>query len=329
MNPASPSPEDRAPTHPLTAAERAEYERLRRHAGVRHRPVRRAGASVLPLLTLLLAPLAVVAAWVQDLVTDTDRYVQTVAPPASEPAVQKVVTDRLSDRVVSDVDVKAVTDSLAKALQDAGAQPRVVDGAEALTGPLRSAFTEVVDRTVSRVITSNVFQQAWEGVNRRAHDTVVGMLTGDRSGVVSAEGDTVRLDVGEVRQRLVDAGFGKAAAIPDTDRTITLFETEKLSKAQDTMRLLDVVGTWVPVVTLVLAALAVWTTPYHRLMMLTKWVSAGLIAAGALALLRWNHPSVGAVALIVCLVLAALILAAVLAAAAGPTAGEKHRPAAT
>jgi hypothetical protein len=295
--------------------------------------VRRAGASVLPLLTLLLAPLAVVAAWVQDLATDTDRYVQTVAPPASEPAVQKVVTDRLSDRVVADVDVKAVTDSLAKALQDAGAQPRVVDGAEALTGPLRSAVTEVVDRTVSRVITSNVFQQAWEGVNRRAHGAVVGMLTGDRNGVVSAEGDTVRLDVGEVvdevRHRLVDAGFDKAAAIPETDRTITLFETEKLSRAQDTMRLLDVVGTWVPVVTLVLAALAVWTAPSHRLMMLTKWVSAGLIAAGALALLLWNHPSVGAVVLIVCLVLAALILAAVLAAAAGPTAGEKHRPAAT
>ncbi|MET7597929.1 hypothetical protein ABZS84_23130 [Streptomyces sp. NPDC005481] len=444
MNPASPSPEDRAPTHPLTAAERAEYERLRRHAGVRHRRVRRAGASVLLLLTLLLAPLAVVAAWVQDTVTDTARYVQTVAPLASEPAVQKVVTDRLTDRVVANVDVKAVTDSLAKALQDAGAQPRVVDGAEALTGPLRSAVREVVDRTVSRVITSDAFQQAWEGANRRAHGTVVGMLTGDRNGVVSAEGDTVRLDVGEVvdevRQRLVDAGFDKAAAIPDTDRTITLFETEKLSKAQDTMRLLDVVGTWVPVVTLVLAALAVWTAPSHRLMLMItatgvgvmmvvllvalavlrrvyldsvppavlppdaaaviydtfvrflrdstrtllvvsvitalaaylygpgrlargvrtladrgttaagralegagvrtgstgrwlahhrKWVSAGLIAAGALALLLWNHPSVGAVVLIVCLVLAALILSAVLAAAAGPTAGEKHRPAAT
>lgn len=77
--------------HALTAEERAEHERLRRHAGVRHRRLRKAGASVLLVVPLLLARLAVDAAWVQDTVTDTDGYVETVAPPASDPAVQQVV----------------------------------------------------------------------------------------------------------------------------------------------------------------------------------------------------------------------------------------------
>ncbi|CAM5268019.1 hypothetical protein SGLAM104S_02516 [Streptomyces glaucescens] len=90
MNPAAtPEPPDPGaaahPTHVMTAEERAEYERLRRHAAVRHRRLRRAGSSVLLLMALLLAPLAVVAAWVQDTVSDTDRYVETVAPLASEP----------------------------------------------------------------------------------------------------------------------------------------------------------------------------------------------------------------------------------------------------
>ncbi len=233
MNPAAPpDPPDSGGSaerhHVMTAEERAEYERLRRHAAVRHRRLRHSGASLLLLLALLLAPLAVVAAWVQDTVSDTDRYVETVAPLASEPPVQEVVINRLTDRVVANVDVKAVTDSLTRVLQDAGAPPRVMAGAESLEGPLRNAVRTVVDRTVTRVITSDVFQQVWEGANRRSHAAVVNMLTGEREGAVHAEGDTVQLDVGavveEVRERLVDAGFDKAAAIPDTDRTITLFQ---------------------------------------------------------------------------------------------------------
>ncbi|GHH88581.1 hypothetical protein [Streptomyces capitiformicae] len=419
--------------HVMAAEERAEYERLRRHAAVRHRRLRQVGSSVLLLLALLLAPLAVAAAWVQETVSDTDRYVETVAPLASEPAVQEVVINRLTDRVVENVDVAAVTDSLVKALQNAGAPPRVVEGAESLEGPLRNAVRGVVDRIITRVITSDAFQQVWEGANRRSHAVVVNMLTGEREGAVRAEGDTVQLDVGEVvdqvRERLVDAGFDKAAAIPDTDRTITLFQTEELGKAQDAMRLLDILGTWLPVLTVVLAALAVWTNPAHRVMLMITasgvavmmvvllvalavvrrvyldsvppdalptdaaaaiydtfvrflrdstrtllvaavitalvaylygpgrparavrtagdrsttaagrglhraglrtgstgrwltghraWTTGGVIAAGVLALVLWNHPTVGAVVLVLGIAVAVLIILAILAAAAGP-----------
>ncbi|MEE1757200.1 hypothetical protein [Streptomyces sp. SP18CS02] len=265
----------------MTAADHAEYERLSRAAKVRHRRVRQAGSALLLLLALLLAPLAVVAAWVHDEVSDTDRYVATVAPLGSDPAVQQAVINRLTDRVVAEVDVKAVTDALGKALADAGAPPRAVEGAGALEGPLRSAVTSVVDRVVSRVVTSDVFEQAWEGANRRAHAAVVNMLTGAGEGALRASGDTIELDIGtvvdEVKQRLVDEGFEKAAAIPDSDRTITLFETENLGKAQDAMRLLDIMGTWLPALTVVIAALAVWTAPAHRVMLLVAAAGVGVM----------------------------------------------------
>ncbi|MFI1360758.1 hypothetical protein ACH4TV_45400 [Streptomyces sp. NPDC020898] len=299
MNPAStpdsPDPGGAAPPghHVVTAEEKAEYDRLRRAAKVRHRGLRRTGASVLLLLTLVLAPLAVVAAWVQATVSDTDRYVETVAPLASDPAVQDVVINRLTDRVVENVDVEAVTDSLTKVLQDSGAPPRVVAGADSLAGPLRSAVRSVVDRAVTRVITGDVFQQAWEGANRRSHAAVVNMLTGDSKGAVRAQGDTVSLNVGDVidqvKQRLVDAGFEKASAIPDTDKTVTLFHTEKLAKAQDTMRLLDILGTWLPVLTIAIAALTVWTAPSHRLMLVITALGIGVmmvVVLVALAVLR-------------------------------------------
>ncbi|MEV0976378.1 hypothetical protein [Streptomyces sp. NPDC049915] len=265
----------------LSAEEHADYKRLRRAATVRHRKTRYAGASLVLLVALLLAPLAVVAAWVDDTVTDTGRYVQTVAPLAKEPAVQAVVTDRLTNRVVANVDVEAVTASLSKALANAGAPPAVVDKSAALAGPLRGALTNTVHGIVNRVVTGDVFQQAWEGANRRAHAGVVGMLTGDESGAVRAQGDTIKLDLGtvvdQVKQRLVDQGFEKADAIPTPDRQITLFETAKLSKAQDAVRLLDIMGAWLPVIAVVLAALAVWMAPAHRMMLLITACGVGLM----------------------------------------------------
>ncbi|TXS57534.1 hypothetical protein [Streptomyces sp. t39] len=426
---------------PLTPEEHTEYRRLRRAAAVRHRRARWTGASLLLVVALLLAPLAVVAAWVDSSVSDTDRYVQTVAPLAADPAVQDVVTDRLTDRVVDNVDVEAVTASLSRALADAGAPPAVVDRSQALAGPLTAALTDVVHGVVDRVVTGDVFDQAWEAANRRAHAAVVGMLTGSDGGALRTQGDTVALDLGtvidEVKERLVDAGFEKADAIPAPDRQITLFEADKLSEAQSVLRVLDVVGTWLPVLAVALAALAVWTAPAHRTMLLVTAVGTGLamvvllialavvrrvyldavpastlpadaaaaiydtfvrflrdstrtllvvavitalaaylhgpgraaravrtlaarsttaagralerggmrtgptgrwlhahrswtggvvVAAGVLALLLWNHPTVGAVALVLCLVLAVLALLAVLAAARGPSpAGAPHR----
>ncbi|GGT28043.1 hypothetical protein [Streptomyces chromofuscus] len=423
----------------VTAEEHAEYRRLRHAADVRHRRARHIGASVLLLITLLLAPLAVVAAWVDSEVSDTDRYVQTVAPLGTDPAVQSAVTDRLTNRVVAEVNVEAVTQWLGEALADAGAPPAVVDRTGALAGPLRAAVTSAVHRVVNRVVTSDTFAQAWDAANRRAHAAVVNVLTGSRSGAVRAEGDKVVLDLGtvvdEVKKRLVDAGFEKASAIPAPDRQITLFESEELSRAQAGMRLLDILGVWLPVLTVVLAALTVWTAPAHRVMLLItaagivvmmvvllvalavvrrvyldavpastlppdaaqaifdtfvrflrdstrtllvvavitalaaylygpgrvargvrtlsargttaaghglrrvglrtgaagqwldahrSWTTGVVVAGGVLALVLWNYPTVGAVALVLGLVLLVLVLLAVLAAAGGPAtaAGE-------
>ena len=51
---------------------------------------------ILIALAALLAPLAVVSVWARSQVTDTDRYVETVAPLASDPAVQAAVTTNIT-----------------------------------------------------------------------------------------------------------------------------------------------------------------------------------------------------------------------------------------
>ncbi|GGX73893.1 hypothetical protein [Streptomyces hiroshimensis] len=266
---------------PLTPGERDHYRRLREREALHHRRLRYATTSVLLVLAFVLSPLAVVAAWADSQVSDTDRYVQTVAPLAKDPSVQNAVTDRLTTRVVDNVDVKGITDALSGALAKTDAPPAIVDKSHLLAGPLKEGLTTVVHKVVDKVVTSDQFAQLWDEANRRAHAAVVKTLTGEGNSAVQAKGDAVVLDLGtvvdKVRQKLVDEGYEKAAKIPDVDKQITLFRTDKLDDAQAAMRLLDVVGTWLPVAVIVLAALAVWSAPAHRVTLMAAATGVGVM----------------------------------------------------
>ncbi|WP_171169665.1 hypothetical protein [Streptomyces sp. I05A-00742] len=282
--PRAPGPHGSGPPSgdgPLLPGERDDYARLREREALHHRRLRYAATSVLLIFAFVLSPLAVVATWVNSQVSDTDRYVQTVAPLAKEPAVQNAVTDRLTTRVVDNVDVKGITDALGDALAKADTPPAVVDKSHLLAGPLKNALTTAVHDAVDKVITSDQVAQLWDQANRRAHAAVVKTLTGEGNSAVEAKGDAVVLDIGtvvdQVKQKLVDEGYGKAADIPDVDKTITLFRTDKLDDAQDAMRLLNLVGVWLPVTVVVLAALAVWTAPAHRVTLMTAAIGVGVM----------------------------------------------------
>ncbi|MDX3801666.1 hypothetical protein [Streptomyces sp. AK04-3B] len=131
------------------------------------------------------------------------------------------------------------------------------------------------------MVTSDQFANVWDDANRQAHAALVKVLTGEDDSAVQAGDGSIDLNLGtvidNVKQKLVDDGFAQAAKIPDVDKTITLFETDKLNEAQDAMRLLNVVGVWLPVVVLVLAALAVWSAPAHRVALMAAAIGVGVM----------------------------------------------------
>jgi type VI protein secretion system component VasK len=93
----------------MAGGEQSELERLRAEVATLRSQLRGAGgdaerrqrwrtivAALLLVLACVLAPLGVVAVWARNQVTNTDRYVATVAPLASDPAIQQAITDRIT-----------------------------------------------------------------------------------------------------------------------------------------------------------------------------------------------------------------------------------------
>ncbi|MDV7222865.1 hypothetical protein R5A26_43765, partial [Streptomyces prunicolor] len=246
-----------------------ELERLRARVAVleaerrpRHR-VRSLVAVVLVVVGCVLAPLGVVAAWTADTVGDTDRYVKTVAPLASDPDIQNAVANRVTSAVMDHLDLTAL---LSGAAPDQ--RPLLEKALGALGGSLEDSVRAFVHDKAQAVAASDAFASIWKDANRRVHSTVEKALTGSGGGAVRLDDGAVTLDVGpvvdQVKQRLVDEGMTVAGKIPELHTSITLLKSDDLDTYKTYFRILQLAGTWLPFVALVLVAAGVLLAARRR-----------------------------------------------------------------
>jgi hypothetical protein len=278
-----PSDPDRKPPEPsgeqrLSARERDELDELRHRVSAletggpsraaRHHWLRSTGSVLLILLASLLSLLAVVAVWANNIVRDTDRYVATVGPLASDPDVQKAVTNRVTTAVLAQIDVDALVKDLERAASEKGAPPRAAKLLGDLSGPITSGLKSLVGDTVQLVVSSKAFDTVWVDANRRAHSALDKALTGNATGAVSAKNGQVTIDVApivaQVKDRLVSAGFKPAARIPAVHTDFVVFASKDIGKIKTYLRVLDIIGGWLPVIAVLIAAAGVYLATDRR-----------------------------------------------------------------
>ncbi|MFG2981812.1 hypothetical protein ACGFYQ_11240 [Streptomyces sp. NPDC048258] len=250
-------------------------------------------SAVLITLTCILVPVSLLTVWVHDIVLDTDRYVSTVSPLASNPAIEEAAVHRITEAADVRVNGAQVTADLAKWLESQGLPPRVGTAVKALGPQLDSAANAAVSKVATRFVESDRFERVWTGANRAAHTAVVRALTGEGRGAVEVEGGTVTLDVGvaveNVKEELVKAGISPAEKIPDVKKQMVLFQSDKLEKIRGGVHLLDVVGNWLPILTVVLGAIGVLLARRRRRALVTTMLCAAaacLIVAIGLVIAR-------------------------------------------
>ena len=127
--------------------------------------------------------MTVPAAWGARTVLNTDRYVATVAPLASDPAVQVSIARRTTDQVFSALNVDAVLSE------------HLPEQIAFLAAPLTTAVRGFVQDQVLRVVQSDAFETFWVEANRFVHTQILKILRG--------EGETVTVRDGKVLLNLI------------------------------------------------------------------------------------------------------------------------------
>lgn len=224
---------------------------------------------VLITVACLLAPISVVAVWANGEVSNTDRYVATVAPLASDPAIQQAVSARVSTAILQRLDVPALTQQAVSAITDnRNLDPRKTAALTALAGAVNGGVEGLIKDKVAQVVQSPQFATLWTQANTKAHEQINAALSGEDSGAVQIQNDEIVLDLGDVvaavKTKLVDDGLTVAEKIPTVDTQIVLFQSNSISRVQTAYSALDKIGTWLPIVAALLALIGVFVAKDSR-----------------------------------------------------------------
>lgn len=263
---------------PLSTTERAELERLRKElAEVRtetdapttvasggHRGLRWTATGLLLVIVAVLAFSAVLARFARSEVLDTDRYVETVTPLAGNAALQDALGTQITAEIMSRADIANITSEALTALTENA--PNVPQAVIGLAPVLTQQAQGFINQAVSALLRSDQFETLWIEANKRAHQRLAAVLTGDTNDALQIDDKgTVSIELGpiiaNVKTELKDRGFSFADKIPEVNKSFVIFRSPDLVKAQKAVSLLDKASTILSWLTLLVAAAAIWAAP--------------------------------------------------------------------
>ena len=296
---------------------RAEREALeQRIVDLEARPARRRRiasvvAAIFLILAIVLFAVAVPATWARRTLLDTDRYVDTVAPLAQDPAVQEYLARTTAEQLFVALRVE---DRLAETLQQR--DPRLAF----LAAPIANGVESFVQERLQQVFASQTFATSWEEANRFAHAQLIAALQGG-SETVQVQGGQVVLNL----LPLVNQGLATMSSVvtdivghpvtlptitgdevpsqaitkletalgvdlPDNLGTIVVYDADELEAVQRGVELASRAVVAIALLFLLFAALAVWISRRRRrtLVQLTVAVLVILVAERRFAIAEGN-----------------------------------------
>jgi hypothetical protein len=286
----------------LSQDERAELERLRAETAemesrtaalesqgagkVRRRRMswRTPVSIVLIVLGCILSAVSVIGVWAGNEVSDTGRWVATVEPLIHDPAVQNVLTDKITEQISSRIDITGTLNQAAAQLNSRGL-PKISSLLTTFSPQIASSVTGFIHSTVHSVISSQAMATAWVQVNTVAHQALVKVLSGQGGGAISTSNGQIVLNLGPLilvaKEDLVAKGFKLASNIPPVSPTVALFQATDLGKAQAYYRLVKAQRLALPILSLVLLGAGVYVARGRR----RALVGAGLGLAASMLVL--------------------------------------------
>jgi hypothetical protein len=140
---------------------------------VKTSPGRAIASRIAAIAFAVVLPLATVATWGVGTVANSDRWVATLHPLASDRTLTTYVANEGAARVISQLHVQ---DRIQKLLPP---------GAAFLSGTLTSQLQLTLASAIGRALRSGSFQSLWDRENRLTHDVAVAVLEGRANSTIA------------------------------------------------------------------------------------------------------------------------------------------------
>jgi hypothetical protein len=235
---------------------------------------RRISAWVLVVLASILIPISVISVWAIRTVTNTDQYVETMAPLARNPVIIDGLATKATDALFSSNTVKnKVTDALPKS-------------AKPIVAPVLAAVKTYVHDLALKVFESPKFGQLWDLLNRHSHDAVIAILTGKKTPLQEKfeKGGQIALNLSPALNNLIDDAnahgvtlFNPIKTATNQGLSFTVVSQKQVSKFSGLFNLIVKLKWAIPIAGLVLAILAMVLAVERRKTLLRLSVGVALM----------------------------------------------------
>ena len=250
----------------------------------KHHRLRAISSWVLLVLACVLAVTSVLVVFVRNELLNTDTYVSTMAPLATNPAIQTQVATRVSQGLIERTDLQARVKNA------------LPEKAGFLVTPISSGVQNATYAVTLKLVQSSKFEQLWVAVNRTSHKQLVAVLTGSTQGSVSTKDGKITIDLSKVELRAKKALDAKGITVFDHVPAVkglnyVLFQSKDLVRIQNAVKFLNKLVVVLPIITLLFFAGVVALTRNRRRGLVRA--AAGLAVSMALILVLYavarNH----------------------------------------
>lgn len=235
-------------------------------------------ARVLVVLASVLVVFSIMATWIRAQIIDTSGWTQTSVRLLQNEKVRELVSNDLSERLLSVVNVQNLaSEKLPKELRP-------------LAPVLSTAAAQVVPQAIDRALEVPAVQELWGRANHVTHEQVIQILNGGGK-VLSTSGGVVSINletlVDQLGERL-GVGSEVGAKLPANRRKLVLLRSSQLSLAQNGVKGLRGLSFVLPLLVVLMYLGALALAPGYRRRVLIE-IGVGIIAGAlvALVLRRW------------------------------------------
>jgi hypothetical protein len=294
-----------APTNEELERLKAENEALKANLAVKKKRGggfwRGLAVWILIVLACFLALGGSLSVWVKTTTLDTNTFVKTVAPLVKDDAVATAVSNAAVKQLFATYDVtgklQSGLDQLDAAIKQALPPNAPIPDVSlsAIAKPVSNGLQTVAQKIAKEILQSKAFYTVWEKSLTTAHELMVNVVTGKKDAVITSQGDTVVLNLGElltqIKDQLVQSGltFLEKVPIPADFGQIELFTSKQLGAAKSGVKLLNTLSWVLPLLSLIFFALAVGIAKNKRRTLMGAGIGLAVAMLLTLILLKVTH----------------------------------------
>lgn len=185
---------------------------------------------LLVVVCAVLVPLGVVSAWTATMLSDTDKYVETVGPLADDPEVTAALAEELNSQALHAIGPPANQ---------------------------RGKVQSQVRVATARAVLGPEFPTVWREANRVVHEQLVDLL----SNKTLPTGEVVEIDLSPLAEQ-ISAELEERnlrADLSGADLTVEVTAPEELEQARTAWQVVQAAGYWLPIVAGVLLVVTMVT----------------------------------------------------------------------